>query len=443
MGLVKSHSGLYDLLRSSEISGKCITKAEILEVTKWTEKTFDTYWRKGQLDCLTEVNENIYETSNVSRLTAIEFSKRLSQSKHRRGLGHNFKSRLARALLLKSRDNMMLALELYNRPSLENRLDGFALLFCTAWEQLLKADLIERDGEKSIYRSTTIHTKVKETIPLKECLERIFPTHDDKRRKNLEKIMFYRNAATHLLMPEIQAVVSRLFQAGVLNYIDKFEKVTEQRFLETSATGLLTLVGELRTPTVASLKSNYGSEIGNEILDLARTLEEEIKEQDDWRFAVPIDINMVFARRGKDNVLELIAGSDEGIEGLRKAIIVEKAIDRKNTHPFKLADLIIEINRRIYQRYDSITIGQHLHYKDKRTNQPYIGEYCLQALFHKLKWKNADNQFHYSSKNPEYHWYSEDAIEEIIAKIFSAPDYILNARKKYSEWRQKKGKRRS
>lgn len=34
---------------------------------------------------------------------------------------------------------MMLALELYNRPSLDNRLDAFVLCFCTAWEQLLKA----------------------------------------------------------------------------------------------------------------------------------------------------------------------------------------------------------------------------------------------------------------------------------------------------------------
>ena len=46
---------------------------------------------------------------------------------------------------------MMLALELYNRPSLENKLDGFVLLFCTAWEQLTKAMLIESKGEDSIF----------------------------------------------------------------------------------------------------------------------------------------------------------------------------------------------------------------------------------------------------------------------------------------------------
>ncbi|WP_373416923.1 DUF3644 domain-containing protein, partial [Vibrio parahaemolyticus] len=55
----------------------------------------------------------------------------------------------------KSRDNMMLALELYNRPSLENKLDGFVMLFSTAWEQLLKSMIIEAEGELAIYSNPT------------------------------------------------------------------------------------------------------------------------------------------------------------------------------------------------------------------------------------------------------------------------------------------------
>ncbi|WP_434670402.1 DUF3644 domain-containing protein [Klebsiella sp. B345] len=48
---------------------------------------------------------------------------------------------------------MILALELYNRPSLENKMDAFVMCFCTAWEQFLKARIIEQDGEKTIFRS--------------------------------------------------------------------------------------------------------------------------------------------------------------------------------------------------------------------------------------------------------------------------------------------------
>ena len=144
-----SQRAFFDLLSNAEKASKTVSKSEILNATGWKEVTLRTYQDKGQLaDYLTEITPEEYEVSRVSHLTPQEFARRLSQSKHRQGLGHNFKSRLAKALLRKSKDNMMLALELYNRPSLENRLDGFVLLFCVAWEQLLKAELIKRDGER-------------------------------------------------------------------------------------------------------------------------------------------------------------------------------------------------------------------------------------------------------------------------------------------------------
>src|SRR5690606_20606606 len=120
-------SNLYKLLLKAEQSRMAVTKGQLLKATGWKEITLNTYLRKGQLDFLIPVGEDVYEASSISKFTEIEFSKNLSQSKHRRELGYNFKSRLARALLRRSRDNMLLALELYNRPSLENRLDGFAL----------------------------------------------------------------------------------------------------------------------------------------------------------------------------------------------------------------------------------------------------------------------------------------------------------------------------
>jgi hypothetical protein len=114
-------------------------KDDILEATGWKPATFDTYWNKGQLaDFISEVDDGIFEASNSLDVSDIEFAKLLSQSKHRRGLGHNCKSKLSKALLSKSRDNMLLALELYNRPSLENRMDAFVMCFCTALGTVFK-----------------------------------------------------------------------------------------------------------------------------------------------------------------------------------------------------------------------------------------------------------------------------------------------------------------
>ena len=143
----------FEFLQKKQKQTKHFTKNEVIEATGWKPNTFNTYFGKGQItQFVTKISDDTYESLNTLDINFTEFKKRLSQSKHFQELGHKCRSSLAKALLKKSRDNMILALELYNRPSLENKLDGFVMLFCTSWEQLLKAIIIELNGEESIYK---------------------------------------------------------------------------------------------------------------------------------------------------------------------------------------------------------------------------------------------------------------------------------------------------
>ena len=247
----KSQRDLLMLLKKKENAGESVTLDEILKYTKWKKSTFYTYWNKGRLnDFLNENESGVYIPSNISELTEDEFSRLLSQSAHRQELGHICKSRLAKALLRKSRNNMLLAIELYNRPSLDNRLDSFVLCFCVAWEQLLKAMLIEKNGENFIFKNKLKKNKIRETISLRECLDKLYQK-DDLVRKNVELITHYRDQAVHLLMPEIQGQISRLFQSGIMNYIQEFEHFSRRKFLSSSHSGLLSLVGDLKDPDIS------------------------------------------------------------------------------------------------------------------------------------------------------------------------------------------------
>ena len=201
MATRKSQQELLTLLKKKEKAGESVTLDAILKCTKWKKSTFYTYWNKGRLnDFLNETESGVYTPLNISGLTEDEFSRLLSQSIHRQELGHVCKSRLAKALLGKSRDNMLLAIELYNRPSLDNRLDSFVLCFCVAWEQLLKAILIEKNGEDSIFKNKYKKNRIRETISLRGCLDKLY-RKDDLVRKNIELITHYRDQAVHLLMP--------------------------------------------------------------------------------------------------------------------------------------------------------------------------------------------------------------------------------------------------
>jgi len=428
---IKSHSGLLKLLQKKEKSGGTITLEEILDASGWKEVSFKTYLKKGQLsEFLQEIGSNIFQSTNTIGLSVSDFSSLLSQSKHRRELGYLFKSGLAKALLRKSRDNMLLAMELYNRPSLENRLDGFVLCFCVAWEQLLKAVLIEGEGEESIYKTKQKNYDMRETISLRDCLKHLMP-EDSLTRKNIEKITFYRDQAVHLLMPEVQSIISRLFQSGIINYGKFFQEHTGSTFLGSSQSGMISLVGDLSEPSIPILRNKYGKNTGDEVINLIDDLKNDAINTNNIEFSIPINVKLTFAKKDDSGNLITLSKADDGIDGLQRALIVEKPVDRHNTHPFREHVAIEQINRRLLDRYTQEKLKEYLIAKNKETNFPRITTHDFRAIIHKLKWKKSNNKHHYLNKDPVVHYYSDTAIEEIIQKIMDKKNFLRNTRESY------------
>ena len=52
-------------------------------------------------------------------------------------------------MLDKSEEAFLMAIEIYNKPTIKYRLEGFAFFICNAWELLLKAKMLNEG--KSIY----------------------------------------------------------------------------------------------------------------------------------------------------------------------------------------------------------------------------------------------------------------------------------------------------
>lgn len=431
-----SHKLLFELLKKAEAKGALVTLDEILTATGWKESSFLTYYNKGQLSFLTEVNDNEYQIVGVTKHTIETFSKLLSQSKHRRELGHNCKSNLSKSLLRKSQENMLLALELYNRPSLENRLDAFVLLFCTSWEQLLKATLIERDGEDSIFISASAKGRSREVISLRKCLERVYVEKDPVRR-NLERIKSYRDKATHLLMPELQYLISRIFQSGVINYSEAFESFTDQPFIDQGPGGLMSLVGDFQEPNVVRLQNSYGRDAGVEIFELAKDLEKEIAEIDSVNYAIPMDIKLVFAKDDGAGKYLAVSRAEDGIKALKDAVIIEKPVDRSQTHPYKATDAEREVNKRLQSVLDEAALDKKLLAKDRKTGGKKFGRDCFLSAIEHHGWKRNNNKYHYKNTDPELHYYSELAVDEIIRNIVNNDNYVTKIKKQYSSKRKK------
>lgn len=119
--------------------------------------------------------------------------------------------KLYNKLIKRSLNAFTVALEVYNRPSLENRVEAFAIMMTNAWELLLKSQILKAKGFDSLIDQEG------KSIPISEAIN--FKYQKDSADKgNLNQQISLRNDAIHLLLPEIQPQLSRLFQSTVLLY---------------------------------------------------------------------------------------------------------------------------------------------------------------------------------------------------------------------------------
>lgn len=121
---------------------------------------------------------------------------------------------LERRLKDKAIEAFLLAIEIYNKPTIKYRVEGFSFFIINAWELLLKSYIIRRDGNKAIYYKDN-HGR---TLSLENCIKKVFTNEKDPLRINLERIIELRNTSTHFITPEYESLYLPLFQANVDNF---------------------------------------------------------------------------------------------------------------------------------------------------------------------------------------------------------------------------------
>jgi len=122
------------------------------------------------------------------------------------------------ALLQKSEEGYLMALEIVNKPTLKYRTEGFCFFICNAWEFLLKAFIIISSDD---INSINYKDKTARTIGLSDCIEKVFTSTTDKVKTNLNHVVTIRNRSTHLILPDYDYEFAPLFQQN-LTYFNRF-----------------------------------------------------------------------------------------------------------------------------------------------------------------------------------------------------------------------------
>jgi len=406
--LSAKQKALFDLLKKK--SGQELDQDAILKATGWKPTAWRVYCTNGFYSAfLREVRPRIFLVTLKPDVSEDDFRRQVSQSKRTDA----FEKPLAQALASRSADNFVLAMEVYNRPSLTNRLDAFAVLFTTAWEQLLKAELVEAKGEGSIFRPVKAGRR-RESIGLADCLAQLLPEARDPIRLNVEAIAELRHAAAHLVMPELQPVYSRLFQAGVFNYVRRYRDRTGRAVVPKHNIGLLALAAEPEQLVAAPLARAYGEIVAGEIVDHAKTVGDQIESINDERFAIPVEYTLRFARKHEEADVTLVQATEAPLS----AVVFTKAIDPEAKYPLRTEQLRAAV---------AAKVGK-------------FSSHDLQSALFAEGWKQSDNDFHRKQRNPDTPKFSQEAVDSLVSRVLADAGYVVRARASYNSHLKKAAK---
>ncbi|MBV8044563.1 DUF3644 domain-containing protein [Pluralibacter sp.] len=374
---------LLEALRRNELNRIKFTPLDLANETGYTENSIRKYINeKLNGKYVYSTDGKVWQCEGVQKISNDDFILLMSQSLKAKKFTPDVK--IYRSLLKRSLDAFILSLEVYNRPSLDNRVEAFCILSVNAWELLLKAELIKYVGMNSVFNKNGYSISISEAI--NKRLQQ-----NDPVKKNLDTLIELRDGAIHLLLPELQPELSRLFQANVLNYQQRYLSETGMSPLAGQSVGMLSLVVDGPNSDISAIKENYGEMTANVAKEFLTRFYNTAKEQNSNSFSISVDYRLTLTKSEKDSDLSLGLG-----EKGSNAIIIRETRDPDITHPYYQGSAIERINE--LQKNVKITT------------------FSFSAITHKHNIKKAKrSEMHFVIDNR--HRYSEKFIQWIVKNM--------------------------
>lgn len=189
---------------------------------------------------------------------------------------------LANRLIGKSIEAFILGLEIYNKPTIKYRIEGFSFFIVNAWELMLKATLLKRND--SIYFSD----KPDRTLSVENVIKKIYTDKNTRIRLNLEKIIELRNISTHYITEDYEVKYAPLFQACVLNFVNELQRFHNVDITQYIAQNFLTISARYEPLSNEEIKIKYSPEIAEKLIKQSNEIDVLSAEYNSDKFAINI-----------------------------------------------------------------------------------------------------------------------------------------------------------
>lgn len=324
-------------------------------------------------------------------------------------------TKLINQLVGKSHEAFLMGLEVFNKPTLKYRVEGFAFFICNAWELMLKAEIVRKQGEASIYYTDN----PERTISLSEAIKKVFTNDKDPLRKNLEKIIDLRNTGTHFITEEYGIIYAPLFQACVINYRNKMNEFHSIDVADSIPENFLTLSVNIGDFTDETIRAKYSPELAEKLISFRNDLALLEQEENNPKFSISIEQKFYITKKKDSADFTVAIDSKAG----SKVKVIRELKDPSNTHNFSFGNIVKSVNKRITS--DNIPFSHSK--KDGDARKIFTtGDLTLFINFFNLK---DDTQYSYAHKSDGKvisYSYSPVLVEFILDQIKKDPSKVIS-----------------
>lgn len=312
-------------------------------------------------------------------------------------------------LIEKSIEAFMMGLEIYNKPTIKYRIEGFSFFIINAWELMLKATLLKR-GE-SIYFSD----KPDRTLSLDNVIRKIYTDKNTRIRLNLEKIIELRNISTHYITEDYEVKYVPLFQACVLNFVNEIQRFHNVDITQHIAQNFLTISARYEPLSNEELRLKYSPEIAEKLIKQANEIDVLSATYDSDKFAINIKQNLYITKKKSeaDFIVSIDSRSDV------KVAMIKDVKDPSDTHKYSYNNVVTAVQERLKKK------NIKLNYKSG------FNQYVLNLVidFYDIK-HDIKYAYEHVIGNQHSYTYSQQFIEFIVAEIEKSPHNFVESLKK-------------
>lgn len=307
-------------------------------------------------------------------------------------------------LIEKSIEAFIMGLEIYNKPTIRYRIEGFSFFICNAWELMLKAELLKR-GE-SIYFSDS----PQRTLSLENVLQRIYTDKKQPLRVNLETIIELRNISTHFITEDYEAVYAPFFHACVINFCEQIKRFHNIYMADYVTPNFLTLSLNLDILTNDEIRGKYSKEMAERLITNKSELEFLMSNSVSADLFIPIrhEFVQIKDKSKADFTYAVDSGSDV------PAKVITKLQDPNDKYRLSRKSIISLVNKQInIKKID-------FKYTSSKGSTVF-NDYALKLI---MDFYNIQNDERYCFQFVFSRRYSNQLVDFVVEAIKNDPDIV-------------------